>query len=133
MLSLKTSGLLSSALLIQSFVFQAAALELSQGELDGYLEGVAEFLMEEGERQAPPLPPPTPHHQQPPLNHRRNFTFRLPNLPEIEYADEQQLYSPSSKLDGLIDISYLEAMREQLPSLAGSPTPSSSGRPCRPC
>ncbi len=109
-------------------------MELSQGELDGYLEGVAEFLMEEGERQAPPLPPPTPHHhQQPPLNHRRNFTFRLPNLPEIEYADEQQLYSPSSKPSGLIDISYLDAMREQLPSLAGSPTPSSSGHPCRLC
>jgi hypothetical protein len=51
MLSLKTSGLLSSALLIQSFVFQGAALELSQGELDGYLKGVAEFLMEEGERR----------------------------------------------------------------------------------
>jgi hypothetical protein len=108
-------------------------LELSQGELDGYLEGVAEFLMEEGERQAPPLPPPTPHHhQQPPLNHRRNFTFRLPDLPEIEYADEQQLYSPSGEPGGLIDI-YLDAMREQLMSLAGSPTPSSSGRPYRPC
>ena len=135
MLSLKTSGLLSSALLIQSFVFQGAALELSQGELDGYLEDVAEFLMEEGDRQVPPLP--TPHHQQPPqrqppLNHRRNFTFRLPDLPEIEYADEQQLYSPSGEPGGLIDI-YLDAMREQLMSLAGSPTPSSSGRPCRPC
>jgi hypothetical protein len=88
MLSLKTSRLLSSALLIQSFVFKGAALELSQGELDSYLEDVAEFLMGEGERQAPPLPLPSPyHHQQPSLNHRYNFTFRLPNLPEIEYAD----------------------------------------------
>ncbi len=84
MLSLKTSRLLSSALLIQSFVFQGAALELSQGELDGYLEDVAEFLMEEGKRQVPPLPPPTPHHhqqlpqRQPPLNHRRNFTSGCP-------------------------------------------------------
>jgi hypothetical protein len=84
----------SSALLILFFVFQGAALELSQGA--------------------------APHHQ-PQLNHRRNFTFRLPNSPEIEYADEQQLYSLSGESGGLVDISYLEAMREQLPSLAGFP------------
>jgi len=108
-------------------------LELSQGELDGYLEDVAEFLMEEGERQAPPPPPPPPPHhhqqqqqqppqqQQQPLNHRRNFHFRLPNSPEIEYADKQQLYSPTGEPGGLVDISYLDAMREQLPSLAGFP------------
>jgi hypothetical protein len=81
----------SSALLI---VFQGTALELSQGAA---------------------------LHHQPLLNHRRNFTFRLPNSPEIEYANEQQLYSPSGEPGGLVDISYLDAMREQLPSLAGFP------------
>ena len=111
-------------------------MELSQGELDGYLEDVAEFFMEEGERQALPPPPPLHHHQQPPpqqhqlppqqpqqppLNHRRNFHFRLPNSPEIEYADKQQLYSPTGEPGGLVNISYLDAMREQLPSLAGFP------------
>jgi hypothetical protein len=84
----------SSALLILYLVFQGAALELSQGAA---------------------------LYHQPPLNHRHNFTFRLPNSPEIEYADEQQLYSPSGEPGGLVDISYLDAMREQLPSLAGFP------------
>jgi hypothetical protein len=51
----------SSALLILFIVFQGAALELSQGAA---------------------------LHHQPPLNHRHNFTFKLPNSPEIEYADE---------------------------------------------
>jgi len=55
------------------------------------------------------------------MNHRHNFTFRLPNSPEIEYADEQQLYSQSGEPGGLVDISYLDTMREQLPNLAGFP------------
>jgi hypothetical protein len=93
---------------------------MDQEVLEGHLEDLQEFLLDEGERQVPPSLPTALRPTPPPLHQRRNVNLTVPALPDF-FPEEQGAGSPTSPSGGYVAASYLAAMREQLPNLAGFP------------